>query len=164
MSEIGHAAATYGLQVCGTIYLKHCEARGQSESNNYFGQEIELLVHERKLFNEKITRGMVGFHLLPPELHRKSVLTAKWNQKSHRYDFKIAMVEQFDIKRRKEEIILDKKLENALEDYINALYLFYQYKSKLCWRTKVIALENYLGLKSKSARLAAVKVHFMGYS
>ena len=72
------------------------------------------------------------------------------------------MVEQLEMKHRKEEIILEKNLENALEDYIDALYLFEKYNSKQCWRKKVIALENYLGLRSKSARLAAVKVRFLG--
>ena len=110
MSESGHAAETYDLQVCGTIDLQHCAARGQSESNNDFGRDIELLVHGRKAFMEKIKRGMGGFHLLPAYLQRTAVLTAKWNRKSHRYDFKIAMVEQLEMKRRKEEIILDKKL------------------------------------------------------
>ena len=153
MSESGHAAATYNLQVCGTIDLQHCAARGQYESNNYFGKYIELLVHKRKAFKENITRGMCGFHLLSPELQRTEVLTAKWNWKSHRYNFKISMVEQLEMKCRKEDIILEKKLENTLEDYINALYLFNEYKSKRCWKTKVIALENYLVLKSKSARL-----------
>ena len=51
---------------------------------------------------------------------------------------------------------------NALGDYIDAFYLFNQYIPKRCWREKVIALENYLGLRGESARLAAVKVHFMG--
>ena len=116
------------------------------------------------MFKEKITRGMGGFQLLPPELHMTAVLTAKWNWKSHRYDFKIAMVEQLEMKRRKEEIILEKKLEDELEDYIDALYSFEKYNSKQCWRTKVISLENYLGLKSESAMLAAVKVSFLGDS
>ena len=74
------------------------------------------------------------------------------------------MVRQLEMKRRKEEIILRKKLLNALEDYIDALYLFDQYTSKRCWREKVIELENYLGLRGESARLAAVKVHFLGNS
>ena len=152
VSESGDAAATYGLQVCGTIYLQHCAARGQSKSNNNFRQEIELLVHSRKLFREKITRIMGGFHLLLTELQSTSVLTAKWNKKSLRYDVKIAMVEQMEIKRRKEEIILEKKIENALEGYINAFCLFEQYNSKRCWKTKVIALENDLGLKRESAK------------
>ena len=95
-------------------------------------------------------------------MQRIAVLTAKWNRKSHRYGFIIDMVEQLEMKRGKEEIILEKKLENVLKDYINALYLFEQYNSKLCWRTKVIALENYLGLNIESARLAAVKVRFLG--
>ena len=101
MSESGQSAATYDLQVCGNIDLLNCAARIQSEINNDLGQEIEL----------------------PPELQRTEVLTAKGNWKSHRYYFKIAMVEQFDMKRRKEDIILEKKLENALEVYIDALYL-----------------------------------------
>ena len=108
--------------------------------------------------------GMGGFHLLPTELHRTEVITAKCNRKSHRYDFKIAMVEQLEMKCRKEEIILENNLEDALEYYIDALYLFEQYNSKKCWMKKVIALENYLGLKSESARLAAVKVRFLGNS
>ena len=66
-------------------------ARGQSESNNNFGQDIELLVHGRKAFKEKVTRGMGGFHLLPPELQITAVLTANWKQKSHKYDFNIDM-------------------------------------------------------------------------
>ena len=68
--EISHAAETYNLQVCGTIDLKNCVARGQSEINNDFGQDIELLVHGKKELKEKITRGIGGFHFLPPELHR----------------------------------------------------------------------------------------------
>ena len=62
VSESGHAAATYNLKVCGTIDLQHCAARSQSKSKNDFGREIELLVHGRKAFKEKITRGMGGFH------------------------------------------------------------------------------------------------------
>ena len=102
MSESGQSAATYDLQVCGNIDLQHCAARIQSDINNDFGREIEL----------------------PPEFQRTEVLTAKGNWKYHKYDFKIAMVEQFKMKSRKEDIILEKKLENALEDYIDALYLF----------------------------------------
>ena len=63
-------------------------------------------MHGRKAFKENITRGMGRLHFLPPELHRTAVLTAKWNRKYHRYDFKIAMVEQLVMKCRKEEIIL----------------------------------------------------------
>ena len=56
-------------------------------------------------------RVMVGFHLLPTELHRTAVLTDKWNHKSRRYDFKTAMIEQLEMKHRKREIIMEKKLE-----------------------------------------------------
>ena len=69
-------------------------------------------------------RVMGGFHLLPTELHRTALLTDNWNHKFRRYDFKTAMVEQLEMKHRKEEIIMEKKLENSLEDYIDDLYLF----------------------------------------
>ena len=54
-----------------------------------------------KGFMEKNMRDMGGFHLLTSELHRTEVLTVKWNRKSHRYDFIISIVEQFDMKHRK---------------------------------------------------------------
>ena len=41
VSESGHVAVTYALQVCGTIDLQHCAARSQSESNRNFRREIE---------------------------------------------------------------------------------------------------------------------------
>ena len=164
MSESVHDTTTYDLQVFGTIDLQRCAARGQSESNNHFRQDIELLVHGRKAFKKKIKRGVGGFHLLPPEFQRTAVLTDNWNQNYHRYDFKIAIVEQLEMKIRREEIILEKRPENALEDYIDAFYLFEKYNSKRCWRPRVISVENYLGYKSESARLAAVKVRFIGDS
>ena len=69
-------------------------------------------MHRSYAFKEKITRFMRRFHLISPELQRTSILTAEWNQKSHRYDFKIVMLEQLEMKLRKEEIIMEKKLEN----------------------------------------------------
>ena len=69
-------------------------------------------------------RSMGGFHSLASDFQRTSVLTAEWNRRFHRYDFKISIVEQLEMKRRKEEIIMENKLENALEDYINDLHLF----------------------------------------
>ena len=62
VSESGHVAATYDLQVCGTVDLQNFASRSQSESNNDFGQEIELLVHGRKAFKDNITRGVGRFH------------------------------------------------------------------------------------------------------
>ena len=50
LSESDHSAATYDLQVCGTIDLQHCGARDHSENNNDFRRDIELLVHGSKAF------------------------------------------------------------------------------------------------------------------
>ena len=74
VSESGHAAATYDLHVCGTIDLQYCAVRGQSESNNNFGRDIESLLHRRKAFKEKIKRGMGGFHLFFQSLRGQQYL------------------------------------------------------------------------------------------
>ena len=72
------------------------------------------------------------------------------------------MVEQLEMKRRKEEIIMEKKLENALE-IISMLCIYWkQYNSKHCWQKKGGRSWKYLGLKSKSARLAAGESTFSG--
>ena len=49
------------------------------------------------MFKDKITRVVGGFHLLPLELRITAVLTAKCNQKSDGYAFKIAMLEQLEM-------------------------------------------------------------------
>ena len=79
-----------------------------------FGQDIELLADGRKVFKENITRDVGGLNLIPPELQRTAVPTDKWNRKSHRYEFKLTMVEQLDMKCRKEDIIMEKNIENFI--------------------------------------------------
>ena len=41
-------------------------------------------------------------------------------------------------------------------------YVFINIPLNVVEKKKVIELENYLGLRGESARLAAVKVHFLG--
>ena len=67
------------------------------------------------------------------------------------------MEAQFKKRRRKEQILLDKKYASAKEEHIVALYFHEQYHSPRCWKTVREAKQIYNILKSESARLAAVK-------
>ena len=60
-------------------------------------------------------------------------------------------------RRRKEEIALEKKYEDATKDYIDAIYFLEQYHSPHCWLTLEVAAEFYSDMGSKTARIAAVK-------
>ena len=54
---------------------------------------------------------------------------------------------------------MQKKLELAQEDYMEAVILYEQYHSDRCWLTGKVAREVYGQLNSESARLSAVKVN-----
>ena len=72
-------------------------------------------------------------------------------------DFDAALQRQFDARRRKEEIKLEKQYEDASEEYIVAIYFFEQYFSPRCWSTANITKEQYDKLVSESRKLEAVK-------
>ena len=163
ISESGHAAATYDLDQYGTVDLQNCAARGQSEGNNDFGREVESYVKGRKAFKERETRGIGGFHLLPPELQHTAIVTSKWNTKQHKEKWRTELKTQFDTRRRKEEITLEKKLDVSKEDHIEACFLFEQYHSMRRWKTKREAISIHRALKSESARLTAVKVNTVSF-
>ena len=60
-------------------------------------------------------------------------------------------------RRRKEEIGFEKKYEDAIDDYIVAIYSDDKYHSPRCWLTLEVEAEFYSALGSETARLAAVK-------
>ena len=59
--------------------------------------------------------------------------------------------------RRKEEIGFEKKYEDAIDDYIVAIYSDDKYHSPRCWLTLEVAAEFYSDMGSETARLAAMK-------
>ena len=95
--------------------------------------------------------------MLTGELQRTDVLTSKENANANKRIFDYALENQFVKRRRKEEISLEKKYEDATEDYIVAIYFHDQYHSPRCWLTLEMEAELYSALGSDTARLAAVK-------
>ena len=53
--------------------------------------------------------------------------------------------------------MMEKKLDEAQEDFIVALYFHEQYNSHRCWRTVEVAQQEYSGIGSQAAKLRAVK-------
>ena len=88
-----------------------------------------------------------------------AILTAKEKRNSNRKEFQAHLKKQFDKRRIKEEMAMQKKLELAQEDYMEAVILYEQYHSDRCWLTGKVAREVYGQLNSESARLSAVKVN-----
>ena len=159
ISESLHAAATGNLKTFGTIDLQHSAGQGQTRHNNDFGREAETFLDTRKgSKNKPIGKGMGGFHKQCFELQRSGLLTAKRKLKRFRKDHTDAFKKQFEKKRLREEIARAEKLGKAQEDYVDAIFLFRQYHSKRCWRTKQMAKSIYAKLKSESARKEKVKV------
>jgi len=64
---------------------------------------------------------------------------------------------QYECRRVKEEIALDKKCKNAEDNCIVVIYFWEQYNSPRCWRTEGKAQEIFDKLNSKTAKVAAVK-------
>ena len=159
ISESVHATSTWLLQLFGTIDIQHCAAGGQTRSNNDFGRDHDNFVQGRKRKKEKKTRGVGGFHKLVPELQYTAMLTSKEERKNNKKQFQAYLKCQFDKRRIKEEVAMQKKLDMAQEDYMEAVLLYDQYHSERCWLTGRVAREVYSQLKSESARLAAVKVN-----
>ena len=159
IAESLHAAATGNLKTFGTIDLQHSAGMGQTNHNNDLGREAETFLDTRKGSKSKPEgRGMGGYHKMCPELRRSAIMTAKRKLRRFRKHWSAALKNQFETKRIKEEIILKEKLEGAEEDYIDAIFLFRQYHSKRCWRTKQEAKKIYSQLKSESSRKEKVKV------
>ena len=113
-----HASSTVVLKLRGTICLDHCAAERQNISNNDFGQKHPSIVTRRKWRNEQVDKPIEFFHLLPEELQRTAVLKSKDNSYVNKRRFGNALENQFVKRWRKEDIALEKKYEDATEDYI----------------------------------------------
>ena len=157
ISESLHASSTVGLRTCGTARLDHMAAEGQSRANNDFGRGHQALVTGRRAKSGVIVKEIGEFHKLPQELQKSIIQAGKESAGSWRKKFDEALFRQKEASRRKEQIKLEKKLTDAQEDYIVAIYFWEQYHSPRCWKTVEIAKMHFKKLNSETARLVAVK-------
>ena len=96
------------------------------------------------------------FHRLPEEMRISLLMTKEYAAKTHKYDNDALEGQQAE-KRRKEELMKDNNKKKASESYIDALYYHEMYFSPACWKTENIVDHEPQKLKSKSAKLYALK-------
>ena len=105
----------------------------------------------------RLIRPLGFFIFFQEELQRTVVLTSKENANVNKRRFGGALENHFVKRRRKEEITLEKKYEDATEGYIVAIYFHEQYHSPCCWITLEVSAEFYSALGIETARLVTVK-------
>jgi hypothetical protein len=82
---------------------------------------------------------------------------ARENVREYKQSFDEALRRQEKIKRKKEEIALEKKLDSAKEKYIDSIYFYEQYHSPRCWLTEEVARKEYNKLPSEAQKIKYVK-------
>jgi hypothetical protein len=84
-------------------------------------------------------------------------LFGKENASKSRKKFDEALAAQQEARHQKEEIALQKKLDQRQGDYTVAIYFYEQYHLSRCWLTIIKADENYKKLGSEGKQLKAIK-------
>ena len=162
VSESSHALVKTMQKLCGpTARADGLGAVGQSQGNNDFGHGDQAKVTGRNPKEDnKVTHKIGEFHKLVLELKISLVQTGKIMSSKWKKNYDVALERQKAATRRRCEIIFEKKLEEAEEDCIVAVYFHEQYHSQCCLSTIVIAKETYKKLKSESACLVAERIRY----
>ena len=151
-AESSFAGTTQQLQCFGRVGLTNAGGVDQVKRNGDFNR-ITLVKKGKTVVQQKL--GF--FHRLPEEM-RISLLymTKEYAAKTRKYD-NDALEAQRAEKRRKEELMKDNNKKKASESFIDALYYHEMYFSPACWKTENIVDRELQKLKSKSAKLYALK-------
>ena len=98
-----------------------------------------------------------GFHALPVELQRTALVTAREQTNNNKRAFNEKLAIQFEKRQQREQAKMQKRLDDAQEDHIVAIYFYEQFHSERCWHTVEKAKYEYKELKVETKRRAAVK-------
>ena len=109
----------------------------------------------KKAISSKGERGL--FHGLPKELRVTAVMAAMEDTPATRQSNNVSIDAQRAMKRKKEELKTQKELENASDDYIEALIYHSMYDSEACMKTVNDVTAGLKSLKYKKDKLQALK-------
>lgn len=124
VAEGGHGGFTGAIQTWNGINLYHAAGEVSTRKNNDVGCGHEALISGRKGREESKDCVIGSLHKLPPELRELLFRAARENVKDCKRSFAAALKVQQEQKRRREEIAVEKKLDQAREKYIDSLYFF----------------------------------------
>jgi hypothetical protein len=126
--------ATANIQRYGRISLSGAGAVGDMKRNAFL---------HRPTKSKSKSKPLGIFHQFDPSLQEAIITVATTDApatlKRNNHDLE----RQAKVRRIKEELIKEKGLEKATEEYIDALYYYQMYFSAACWKTdpKIVATE-----------------------
>ena len=141
--------ATANIQRYGCISLSLAGAVGVMKRNAFL---------HRSPKSKSKSKPLGRFHQFDPSLQEAIIIVAMTDAPNTRKHNNEDLEKQATARRIKEELIKEKGLEKATEEYIDALYYYQMYFSPACWKTdpKIVAKEL-KKLTSESMRYSALK-------
>ena len=152
VSESLHGGLTGAIQTWNGIRFDHAAGEATTRKNNDVGRGHQAMISGRKGRKAPTERVFGTLHQLPPELRESLFQAARENVKEYKQSFDAALRRQEELKRKKEEIALEHKLDKAKERYIESIYFYEQYHSPRCWSTAEMATREYDKLPSEAQR------------
>jgi hypothetical protein len=145
--------ATANIQQYGRISLLGAGAVGDMKRNAFLHQPTK---------SKSKSKPLGIFHQFDPSLQEAIITVATTDAPAtlkHKND---DLERQAKARRIKEELIKEKGLEKATEEYIDALYYYQMYFSAACWKTdpKIVATEL-KKLTPENMRYSALKENIM---
>jgi hypothetical protein len=141
--------ATANIQRYGPISLSGAGALGDLKQNAFVHQPTK---------SKNSMKALGKFHQFHPSLQEAIVLTAMSDAPDTQKQNNDDLERQATARRIKEEIIREKNLEKATEEYIDALYYYQMYFSPACWKTDpTVVAKELKKLTSETMKYSALK-------
>jgi hypothetical protein len=149
--------ATANIQRYGRISLSGAGAVGDMKRNAFLHRPTKS-----KSKSKSNSKPLGIFHQFDPSLQEGIIMVAMTDAPATRKRNNEDLERQAKARRIKEELIKEKGLEKATEDYIDALYYYQMYFSPACWKTdpKIVATEL-KKLTSENMRYSALKENIL---
>ena len=149
LAESSFAGVTAQVQCFGRIGMHAAAAVSDMSRNEFFFRPTT----KNEISNDK--RGL--FHGLPEELKVTAVMTAMEDAPATRQSNNASLDAQRAMKQKKEELKKQIGLENASDDYIEALIYHSMWDSEACMKTVKDITTGLKSLKYKKDKLQALK-------
>ena len=146
LAESSFAGLTAQVQCYGRIGMCNAAAVSDTGRNGFFSRPT---TKKRKRDGEKEEKKPGLFHGLPEELKITAGTVAVEDAGATRQSNSDALERQRAIRKQKDELAKQKGLENANDEYMDALIYHAMYDTPVCWKT---AQEVTAGLKSLTTK------------
>ena len=155
-AESALGGATAQVQQYGRINISSAAAVSDINRNKYLQRHYALARKKESATSQGL------FHGFPDDVRQAIVSVAMEDAPSTRKQNTAAIQAQDTARREKEEMFKERNLENATEEFIEALYYHQMYFSPACWKDDPRCVARELRkLSSESAKYHALKENIM---